>query len=857
MGNDEEFFQNLFIYLKGKFPYKLSALENMQKNIQLNIYHETIVALEQVHEVLRQVEKGIAPTREDYEKAVKDENHDRQQEIRSFYQKLFLVSSSPSPKLAIAFDDFLDHYYWDSIIQRYKLFIQQNQNLYAEFNELRVWDSQKFQEDKIFKFIEKYQLSLLEEDTLPKIIQDNIANQNQQYETLIQDYDELTSRNVKIGVSLFDVAISSFLRIEDDGSFSIGDLFEVFRRLEDFLIKNDAILMQINHIHMVAGGRCIVSYLLVYKATVYKNPKDLVDLVESLIYRFVGSISANKIKVIDREDLLKKLYPNEIFTGELSKKAERLAFRNKFLKYFLSCMFLINFDKKREFVHHEDIYHLFFNDYVFYKQKLYVTDKPEKLEPVIDDKQVRSKKIQYLDELVNDIDQNTLDKYFNFKDFPTEALEQMKLMEFLYKQQITKEWDKVINIDGLLKVESFLARLMFLPINEFKQVFSSKKFVESPKFSQLSLLFQQFILISSKAFLKSGDVFAFGLDTKATNFLKQYKEDFHKDYLLTRLEDLKIDLEKYKDKLRSDFIKEKKWSDKACKKNEKSIQDYLAILLQENVIVMRFIFECGEGRRSLDEAKLFDEMFRDYIENLKRRSKNKVCLKGHVGVYIASRIQHQIDATLFFNQNNHYVDPKVLRDDIIQYWENYVNNKSAQIQTYRQKHPQKEHSKDEKNSFAHFKDAALTATVMPIVSTENILNHEYIEISNNQKKFKEPLIKNVAKFYAYCFLILYTDGTCPRKNPLILGRIRTPHKAKVSLAPEKTDIGKISNDNKNVMEPVADASSSLNNHAEVEIVPAKEKVIALDTEKMTFMPVKKHALVFMRSDIRYQLKSDK
>lgn len=856
MGNDEEFFRNLFIYLKGKFPYKLSALENMQKNIQLSIYHETIVALEQVHEVLRQVEKGIAPTREDYEKAVKDGNHDQQQEIRSFYQKLFLVSSSS--ELATAFDDFLDHYYWDSIIQRYRLFIQKNQDLYAEFNELRVWDSQKFQEDKLFKFIEKYQLSLLKEDTLPKRIRDDLIEQNQQYETLIQDYDELTRRNVKIGVSLFDVAISSFLRIEDDGSFSIGDLFEVFKILENFLRKNDAILMQINHIHVVTGGRCIVSYLLVYKATVYKSPKDLVDLVESLIYRFVGAIRANKVNVIGREDLLKKLYPNEIFTGELAKKEERLAFRNKFLKYFLSCMFLINFDKKREFVHHEDMHHLFLNDYVFYKQKLYLTDKPEKLEPVINDKQVRSKKIQYLDELVNDIDQNTLDKYFNFKDFPTEALEQMKLMEFLYKQQITKEWAKVINIDGLLKVESFLARLMFLPINEFKQVFSSKKFVESPKFSQLSLLFQQFILISSNSVLKDSDALVLNLATKATNFLQEYKDgrDFHKNYLLTDLEDLKANLEKYKNKLRSDFMKEKKWSNKASK-HEKSIQDYLAILLQENVIVMRFIFECGEGCQSLEEAELFDKMFREYIENLKRRSANKVCLKGHVGVYIASRIRHKIDATLFFNQNNHYVDPKLLRDDIIQYWENYVNNKSVQIQTHRQKHPQQEYSQDDKNPFAIFKDAALTVTVMPIVSTENILNHEYIEISNNQKKFKEPLIKNVAKFYAYCFLILHTDSRCSRKNPLILGRIRTPHKAKASLAPEKTDMDKISDDNENIMEQVADASSSLNSHAEVEIVSEKAKVIALGKEKMTFIPVTKHALVFTWSNIRHQLKSDK
>ena len=44
VGSDEEFFQNLFAYLKAKFPYRLSAASAGQNNVSLAIYNETIVA---------------------------------------------------------------------------------------------------------------------------------------------------------------------------------------------------------------------------------------------------------------------------------------------------------------------------------------------------------------------------------------------------------------------------------------------------------------------------------------------------------------------------------------------------------------------------------------------------------------------------------------------------------------------------------------------------------------------------------------------------------------------------------------------------------------------------------------------
>ena len=88
VGSSDEFFQGLFTYLKNKFQIKMTTFSVIQKNTAISIYHETIVALEGVHEVLRKIENGSAPTREDYENSIKNEDETRSLAISNFYKKL-------------------------------------------------------------------------------------------------------------------------------------------------------------------------------------------------------------------------------------------------------------------------------------------------------------------------------------------------------------------------------------------------------------------------------------------------------------------------------------------------------------------------------------------------------------------------------------------------------------------------------------------------------------------------------------------------------------------------------------------------------------------------------------------------
>lgn len=789
-GTDEVFFQNLFAYLKRKFPYRLSAMELMQKDTRVNIYHETIVALEQIHEVLRNIGDGSAPDQDDYENAVKTGNNDQVQEIIEFYKKLALI---PNSETSIAFKNFYRMYYGDTLIRNYSHFLKQHDGLYEEFRRSNTWTQQTFQKDRVFKFIEAYQASLLQEKVLSSSIQEDIERQNQLYDRLMRDYDELVQRNVKIGVSVFDIVLPGSLissgttREMSSRSF----LFEVISSLNHDFEDNDAILMQVNHANLISGNNFIISYLLVYKATIYENPRQLIEFTQSAIFEIVGRRFVDRLEVIDRENLLKKLYPDEVFVGELSSKKEKLVLRNKFLKYFLSSMFLFNLDKDSQFQEQEDLRGELFNTYRFYKEKIYHPREAPKHKEHIEKEPVQKNTIEYLHELVtaND-DVKKPDKYFSVRDLPQDVAERIQGIRYLYLQQGVTSVSLDI-IEDLIRIEYFLARLMYILVFEFEGVVNAQKFEKSPKFSKLSLLFQLFTLISVMDCLRDKRRLPQELSAKSIHFIRQFRDFFERGYLISDLNQLKKHLEMYKTHwLKPVLQKEKQFSDKALN-NQNAIQTYLQEVFKQDVdiVVMRFIFRCGY-LNGTTEAKLFDEMFRDYTENLKRRNTGGACLVAQAGVYIPYKKEHYIDATLLFRwKKTEDTDPQVLSDAVIKYWENYVDQKRDQIQTYNKKHGKK-YTGNQTNPFALFKNAILGATPVSVVKTENLLSHEYVEIFRGQTKIRTLLMQNVSKFYAYCPLILVDEldlENLPRKNYLILGRNRKPYAKKVEGAAENTN----------------------------------------------------------------------
>lgn len=786
-GNDDEFFKNLFAYLKEKFSTELPSLQYMQTNTKVSIYHETIVALEDVHTVLRKIENDSFYKRADYEKALKGDEK-KVQEIIDFYKKLAFLNKAES---SFAFNGFNDHYHWDSFILKYSAFVRQSEcKLYDEFKSASTWDKKSFSPDKIFGFVAAYKKFALEYEHTSESILEDISKQNELYKILIENYNELLSQNIKIGVSVFDVVLPSRLKKREDGNgyMSTDYLQDFINHLELVFSKDNGILMTINHAHIVSTNKFILSFLLIYKTKNYANPQEVFDYYNRKVSDIVGHIDRPNITLINRHEMIKKVYPDDHFIGELKSQKQKIAFREKFLRYFLSSIFLLQADKGTELEYQERRYSIFLNDFRYYKDKIYLDPARSKPKKIFEPAGYVKKKKYDLKELVDDNASKRLNKYFTLKGLSTTAIERIKLIEYLYKQQAITIMVRPSVLDELVKIECFLTRLMYSrDYHGFTSEQIRRNFEESRKLAQLPLLLQQLALLSYRGCLREGYGALINLRTDAIFFIDKFKSYFPRGLLIEDTNSIEKQLLLYKNEvLKPTFKKEKQaWRDLAKKEN--LINTFLLQVFDKDlkdVIAFRFIFEVG-ALKSKAEAKLFDEMFRDYIDNLKRRSTAGVYLLKHIGVYIPYGQSHFIDATLLFQQSDD-TNPNDISDAVTKYWKNYVDNKDDQIEKY-----YKKDTANKTNQFDFFRNKNLRARAVCVIKTEQSLNQRYVEIFNNDRKTRRLFIERVSKFYAYCPLILVDEQdllSFPRKSGfLILGRNRKTYAKKVEDAAENTN----------------------------------------------------------------------
>lgn len=761
LGDSEDFYSKLFAYLKRKFPYRFKAFQLIGQNAtDVSIYHETIVALEQVHEVLRKITNRSAPTRDDYETALKNNNAEQAQSIIDFYQKLIDVAG---PELCDAYKIFNRNYYWDSLLAHYVRFVDENFPLYEKF--LSSWNSKKntLDIDSFFSFIEVYQVALdLKEGEISSSLNQVIQDQNEAYNRLIANYDELLSSGEQVGVSVFDIILPKDI------------FFNVVYDLESEFKYNDSVLMQVSHVHRAQKNKYMISYLVLYKASLHTTSLQFIKWCESILLKKWGEHIFDKfIQFFDQEALIKAVFPNNVFVGKLTAK-QQYTFRNTFLRYFFASIFLFRMDQDSKDENEEKEKGLVLNTHQFWEEKIYIDDVKQERDSSTK-KAVSNTIPEYLSDLLDEFDIDNIDKYFNRKNLPDQAHDRLKLLEYLYRQQSIHSIKPNL-LEDLMRIETFLTRLNYGLVFEYSANSSANKFQKSPRMSKLSPLLQQFSFVSQISCLINEKNLDIGLRAQAVRFTHQFLDFFNEDYLLSNLDELRQHLNEYRrDELKPN-LKEEAASLKKAESTKASIQNYLEQILKKDVIVMRFIFNCSRVRN----GALFDEMFRDYIENLKRRNTAGTRLIGHVGVYIPYQKDHYIDATLFFESNEQKeIESKQLKEQVIKYWKEYASIKAVQIEDFNKRHGQSD--KAIHNPFDEYVGRKLTAISVPIVKTENLLNDNYIEVRQGQNKVIKLLIECVTKFYAYCPIVLTSPDDLkylPRKNHLILGRIRTKNTQK-------------------------------------------------------------------------------
>ena len=761
LGDTEDFYSNLFAYLKRKFPHRFKAFQLIGQNAtDVSIYHETIVALEQVHEVLRKIANRSAPTRDKYETALKNNDAEQAQSIIDFYQKLIDVAG---PELCDAYKTFNRNYYWDSLLAHYVRFVDENFPLYEKF--LSSWNSKKNTLDieSFFLFIEVYQVALdLQRGEISSSLKQVIQDQTDAYNRLVADYDELVRSGEQVGVSVFDITLPKDI------------FFDVVRGLESTFKYDYSILMQVSHVHRAPRNQYTISYLVLYKASLYTTSSNFIKWCKSILLKKWGEhIFDRFIQFFDQEALIKDVFQKNVFVGKLTAKQQD-NFRNTFLKYFFASIFLFRMDQDSKDENEEKEKGLVLNTHQFWEEKIYIDDVKQGRDR--SNNKVASNTIpEYLSDLLDDFDIDKIDKYFNRKNLPDQARNRLRLLEYVYRQQSVLSLKSAL-LDDLIRIETFLTCLNYDSVFEYSANSSAHRFQKSPRMSKLSPLLQQFSLVSQLSCLINEKNLDIGLRTQAVRFTHQFLDFFNEDYLLSNLDELRQHLNEYRrDELKPN-LKEEAARLKKAESTKASIQNYLEQILKKDVIVMRFIFGCNRVR----DGKLFDEMFRDYIENLKRRYTAGAKLIGHVGAYVTCDRKHSIDATLLFEFNEQEeIESQQLKEEVIKYWKEYASIKAVQIEDFNKRHGQSD--KVIHNPFDEYLGRDLTAISVAIVKTENLLKDTYIEVRPGQNKVIKLLVQCLAEFYAYCPMVLMNQDDLkylPRKNYLILGRIRTKNTKK-------------------------------------------------------------------------------
>ena len=348
------------------------------------------------------------------------------------------------------------------MLAHYVRFVDENFPLYEKF--LSSWNSKKntLDIDSFFSFIEVYQVALdLKEGEISSSLNQVIQDQNDAYNRLIANYDELLSSGEQVGVSVFDIILPKDI------------FFNVVYDLESEFKYNDSVLMQVSHVHRAQKNKYMISYLVLYKASLHTTSLQFIKWCESILLKKWGEHIFDKfIQFFDQEALIKAVFPNNVFVGKLTAK-QQYTFRNTFLRYFFASIFLFRMDQDSKDENEEKEKGLVLNTHQFWEEKIYIDDVKQERDSSTK-KAVSNTIPEYLSDLLDEFDIDNIDKYFNRKNLPDQAHDRLKLLEYLYRQQSIHSIKPNL-LEDLMRIETFLTRLNYGSVFEYSALYTTKK----------------------------------------------------------------------------------------------------------------------------------------------------------------------------------------------------------------------------------------------------------------------------------------------------------------------------------------------------------------------------------------------
>lgn len=772
---------DVFKMLKLIYASRLSVYQQNNAKVYSGVFQETILQLEKVEEALEQIANREAPTREEFNQSVKENDQEQIARIISFYQNL-RVDQRLHELLR-------NHRYSFNVISFYKLLFMKERPFIATERDV-TWGRKNFPEQEVFDFAEMLQERLKKQQVIIRQEENRLLKK---YAGAVEDLNRLMRVNKQLYATCFDIEITSRKANWKD---EIQSYLRTITNAPDFgtslLLALDLrayyLTLEVNE------NEAFKIFLVVLQNKAEKSHTNALSL-ERMLMDYFHSVNSKQfpfdINVLDiGKSIQKKCHPKAVgYIGSLTSLRQ-------FQYWILGYLYF----RWRYLQPH-------FNSYDetqverYFEGKILVEIAKEKPLAEVETLPPEVKRMPEKRELPTRFEQIDLSKQqvriWSDSGLPAKAKTYLKLIELLYSEQrgLGVMQYSTAFLNDILRIEKFMQTLLYYPALAFDYPNDKFERVQQNPGRYLTQVAKQYLEIAW-ALQKPDPLLLFTAQSIGSAFvnslLRSYSDSrYGANHLLQWLisprgfhafTSLLMHFKSEGKYLYSSTIETSKRNTVA--KNKAETYKYLRVIMKQDVLAIRFILSCNFPDDKDHDQNAFRAWITDFIKNIKRRPRAIGAeLLGYIGTYIYNQ-GLAVDMVLLFNTDAVGEVDQSIANAIQQYWQNYVIEKQKNIEKQKLKTKKEVPPATSITSFpymSYFEGAELVAEQRPVMASIRQLNAMGLILISSNRSLKNLFIKSLADYFSgYCLICPQGPGESSGSSGFFKGSLSRNKKTETS-----------------------------------------------------------------------------
>lgn len=773
---------DVFIMFKLIYASRLSVYQQNNSEVYSGIFQETILQLEKMEEVLEQITNREAPTREEFNQSVKENNQEQIERIISFYQKLRVDRRLHELSLK-------NHSYSFNVSSFNKLLFMKERPFITTERDV-TWGRKNFPEQEVFDFAEMLQERLKKQQENMRRRLDSLLRE---YSSQVENLKQILRINKQLYATCFDIEVTSQ---NDNWKGYIQSYLRTITNVPDFgtsLLR--ALDLRAYYLTLeVNENEGFKIFLVVLQNKAEKSHTNALSL-ERMLMDYFHSVNSKQfpfdITVLDiGKSIQKNCHPKAVgYIGSLTSLRQfqywilgYLYFRWRYLQPHFNSYDETNVER-------------------YFGRKVLVEISKEKPLAEVVILPARAKRLPQRRSPPTLFAQINLYKQqaqiWSDRRLPAKAKTYLKLIELLYSEQdglgIIQYSEGILDV--IVCIEKFMQTLLHYPALSFDYPNHDLNCVQMNPGRYLTQVAKQYLGIVKRLHRLDhllpiaaqsigsefiGSFFTIYADTKhgAKNLLLSSitrREISFFNYLLK-------DLQSSGKQLQSSKTETSKRNTIA--KNRAEAYKYLRVIMKQDVLALRFMFSCKAVENKDYDQNAFRALITDFIKNIKRRPKAIGAeLQGYIGTYLYNE-GLAVDVVLLFHSGDVGVVDSNIAKAVKQYWENYIAEKEKNIEKQKLKTKEVADATANTSSFPHltyFEGTQLVAEQRAVMASIRQLNAMGLIVNSYNRSLKNLFIKSLADYFAgYCLICPQGPGESSGSSGFFKGSLSRNKKTETS-----------------------------------------------------------------------------